>query len=164
MKLVFETSEAKMWFDAEHKIFKVQWFGVVNYDSFRGLILCGRDILEKLEYAHFLFDRRQLDSFSADARVWLKYDFMKKGGDGRRLIKRIRRIAAVKSSSVIAQIAAQVFSKIFMFFNPSLRYRTFSDELSAECWVKGIPLLQDMAAQTTKVERKGNFLTRLFKV
>lgn len=153
-----------MWFDSEYNIFKVKWIGVVSYNTFRGLILCGRDILEHLEYAHFLFDRRELDSFSAEARVWLKYDFMKRGGDGRRLIKRIRRIAAIKSPSIIGQIAASVFSKIFVFFNPKLTYRTFSDDISAECWVKGIPLLEDMALQAPRSERKGNFLTRLFGV
>lgn len=148
MELIYDHKDAKLWYDSDNAILKAKWYGQVGVEGFKGLVLMGAEIMEQVNHAHFIFDRRQFENFSPESRIWLKYDFMNKGGDGRRLIRKVKKMAAIKSSSMIGQIAAKVFSKILLFFNPHIEYRTFANEVEAECWIRGLPMYQEFVKQS----------------
>lgn len=165
MELVFEHDQAQLWYDSEFRILKAIWFGEVSEEAFSGLVLKGAEILDKLDAAHIIFDRRKLDVFSAEARVWFKYDFMRKDGEGRKLIKRVRKMAAIKGASVIGHITSTVAAKLLLLFNPKLDYKVFNNDRIAEGWVMALPKLGDMnmAASQNSSRPKKSFYSWLFR-
>lgn len=164
MELVFEHDDAQLWYDTEYRILKAIWFDEVSEEAFKGLVLTGASILDKIDSVHIVFDRRKLDNFSAEARVWFKYDFMRKGGDGRRLIKRVRKMAAIKGSSIIGHIASTIIAKILLIFNPQLNYKIFDDDRAAEGWVRSLPKLTSLRADGSQLSQqpKRSLYAKLF--
>lgn len=158
MNLIFEHDDAQLWYDSRHRILKAIWFNDVSLEAFKGLVTEGVKIMEAVDSAHIMFDRRHLDGFSVEARIWLKHDFMNRGGDGRRLIKKIRKIAAIQTPSAMGQIAVSVFSKILLFFNPKLLYNLYSNDKEAYAWLKNIPSMNVLPT----VVQKGNAFSRFF--
>ena len=162
MKLVYEHENAQLWYDPNHKILKAIWFGEVGFEAFANLLTRGAQVLNASDYGHIIFDRRELNNFSAEARIWFKQEFMKKGGDGRRLIKKVRKIAAVKGTGTIGQLASAVFGKILLIFNPKLKYRVFENNDVADLWVKRINREADLSMQIESKNTKRGLHRWLF--
>ena len=138
MKLIYEHKEAMLWYDEESRIIKVEWIGTVDLEAFCAVLLNGGSILNKTDNAYLLLDRRRFVNFTPEARIWFKKDFMNRGGSGRRLIRRVRKIAAIKSSNPLGQVTVSMMAKLLLFFNPYLDYKTFDEEKEANDWVSTI--------------------------
>lgn len=134
MKTLFQAEDAAVYFDENQNIFKFVWNGVVSYKSLKPLVLRVRDQCEKIDHGYFIFDRRNLKSYAADARVWLRHDFFKT--DGKRLIQKIDKMAAIDSSSALQQVVSGlIVNKIFKFYNPNIQYKFFAREEEATQWL-----------------------------
>lgn len=163
MKLIFEHKEAKLWYDSEFRILKAVWYGEVSLDAFQSLVLKGSEVLRSIEAVHLIFDRSKLDNFTAEARVWFKHDFMSKEGEGRKLIKKVRKLAAVKGASILGQITSSMVGKVLLLFNPRLNYKIFEDERNAEGWTKSLPLLSKESIINQNITQKRGLFRFLFR-
>lgn len=145
MRILYEADDAVLKYDDEKRIFKFIWNGVVSHDTLKPLVLTACRITENIDRADIIFDRRKLESYSPDARIWLKHDFMK--NDGKRLMKKIHKIAAINSSSSFAQVVSTVLVGALKFYNKDIKYKIFEDDDRAMRWISGQPLV---AAESSK--------------
>lgn len=158
MKLIYEHKEALLWYDEESRIIKAEWIGVVDLEAFCTVLLNGGSILNKIDNAYLILDRRRFENFTPEARIWLKKDFMNRGGSGRKLIRRVRKIAAIRSSNPLGQVTVTTMAKLLLFFNPHLDYKTFDEEKEADAWLRANIYSRNMMNSSTKQSWFDRFL------
>ena len=133
MRVLFEAEDAILKYDEASHLFKFIWSGVISLDTLKRVVMETAHIVEKVDSASLFFDRRNLESYSPEAKDWIKNDFMKK--DGKRLMKKIDKIVAVSSKSVFAQLVSTLLVGVLRLYNRSIKYKVFDTEKEALDWV-----------------------------
>lgn len=153
MKTLFEAEDAIFQFDEENTTFQFGWKGTVGLASMQKIMRMATEIAKKHENVHWLVDRRALEGYDAECRIWIKNDFVKK--DGKDMILKIDKIAVLESESPMATIASNVLAEAIKNVNPSIESKTFDYAQPASNWLAGI------VAQEPVVEKKKG-LRKLF--
>lgn len=152
METIYESSQVLFQYDEEFKILKAKWTGQVTTEEFKHVIMTGARIIHNTEgFTSIILDRSELDEFSTESRVWLKQDFMR--NDGRVLIKKVKKLAAIKPSTTFATVMTTVFSAIFQIANPNMEYKVFEKPDEAAEWITG-----------GGVAKKNRFLSKIFNL
>lgn len=136
MATLFESADAVFQYDEKHSTFQFGWKGIVGLSSMRKAMLMASDIAEGLDRVHWLVDRRALEGYSPECRIWLKHDFAKK--EGVAMIKKIDKIAVLESESPIATISSNVLAESIKKANPEIASKTFDYIQSASNWLAGV--------------------------
>ena len=116
MRILFEADDAILQFDEQNNIYQFGWKGTVGYVSASQTLSLAAELSKDLEKVHWLVDRRNLDGYSPEARIWIKDDFVNKVGKD--LIMKIDKIAVMESESPIANLSSSVLSKAILEVNP----------------------------------------------
>ena len=133
MRVLYESENATLKYDENNQLFKFIWNGVISLETLKRVVMETAHIVEKVDSASLFFDRRELESYSPEAKDWIKNDFMKK--DGKRLMKKIDKIAAVSSKSVFAQLVSTLLVGVLRLYNRSIKYKVFESENAASEWI-----------------------------
>lgn len=152
MKTLFESPDAIFQCDEERHIFQFGWKGNVSLTSMRKVMLMANDIAEELDQVHWLVDRRALEGYSPECRIWIKHDFVQK--EGITMIKKVDKIAVLESESPIATISSNILAESIKKANPEITSKTFDYLQSASNWLAG--------AVPTPAKEKTSKLKKLF--
>ena len=118
MKILFEADDAVFQFDEENHTFQFGWKGTVTYPSIRRVMLMAIDVAKNMDKVHWLIDRRDLDSYEAEARIWIKNEFIL--NQGKSMIGKIDKIAAIESQSQMGKLASNVLTAAIKKENPAI--------------------------------------------
>lgn len=136
MRTVFEAPDAKFEVDEIHSIFSFTWKGTVSEESVKKIMTLASKAGVLLEEVHWFLDRRKLDGYSPEARIWLKNDFMNEVGKD--LISKTDRIAAVNSHSPMSQVSSNVLIDALKRLNDKIEYQEFDMPLPGLNWLQNI--------------------------
>lgn len=143
METLFEADDAVLKYDHQRRVFKFIWNGEVSFQTLKPLVEKACEITESVENASIIFDRRKLISYAPDARIWLKHSFMK--SEGKRLMMKIKKIAALNSKSPFAQVISKVLVGALKFYNRKIQYKVFESEEEATNWIYANPVSMQAA-------------------
>jgi hypothetical protein len=135
MRILFEADDAILQFDEQNNIYQFGWKGTVGYVSASQTLSLAAELSKDLEKVHWLVDRRNLDGYSPEARIWIKDDFVNKVGKD--LIMKIDKIAVMESESPIANLSSSVLSKAILEVNPKIEAKVFDYTQPASNWLTG---------------------------
>lgn len=136
MKVLFEADDATLKFDEHNSIFTFVWNGTISLNTLKSVVLETARHVDKMESASLFFDRRKLESYAPEAKSWIKNDFMKK--DGKILIKKIDKIAAVNSKSTFAQLLSTLLVGVLRLYNRNIDYKVFDEPSPALDWLYAV--------------------------
>ncbi|UXX77778.1 hypothetical protein N7E81_10390 [Reichenbachiella carrageenanivorans] len=136
MKILFEADDAIFQFDEEHTTFQFGWKGIVELTSMQQVMRMATEIAKEHENVHWLVDRRTLEGYTPECRIWIKNDFVTK--EGKEMIMKIDKIAVLESESVMAAISSNILAEAIKKVNPSIESETFDFALPASNWLAGI--------------------------
>lgn len=134
MKLIVEKKHASLYHDESAKIVMFAWNGTVPLDTLKNLVMTTAELVDNEECKYIMFDRRELESYTPDAKNWLKNDFMK--NNGKRLINKIDKIGAVASKSTFARLVSTLLVGVLKFYNKNMQYKMFEEVDEALDWLK----------------------------
>lgn len=135
MRTIFEANDAKFEVDDDLSIFSFTWNGVVSETSVKKIFSVASRACAVMESLHWLIDRRNLEGYSPEARVWIKENLIQKLG--KELIDKTDKIAAVESESAIAQVSSNVLIDAIRKVNPKIEYQEFDIPGPASNWLLG---------------------------
>ncbi|SHK26242.1 hypothetical protein SAMN04488028_1045 [Reichenbachiella agariperforans] len=153
MKTIYEANDAILEFDEEKTTLYITWKGEVSETSVIKVLSLAAKASYLTDTIHWLIDRRQLESYEAEARIWVKNDFIDKVG--KELIQKTDKIAAVMSDSAMAQVSSNVLIDLIVEQNPNIAFKEFDMVLPASNWLIG-------SVEETKEEpkKKKGFFSR----
>ncbi|MEP1095856.1 MAG: hypothetical protein ABJG78_12145 [Cyclobacteriaceae bacterium] len=132
-EVILELNGSIVAVDYESKIVKIEWHGVVDLDTATELLEKGADMIESGYCNRLLLNRENLKEFSTEARVWIKQDLLK--NRGKRLVRKVGKVATVRSSSAMGSIFANFISSGIQLVFPSLKLSNFDSENEAFDWL-----------------------------
>lgn len=136
MKILFEADDAVFQFDEENHTFLFGWKGTVSYPSIRKAMLIAIDMAKDLDKVHWLIDRRNLEGYAGEARIWIKNEFIL--NQGKSMIAKIDKIAAIESESAMGKLSSNVLTAAIKKANPSIETKEFDYPQPASNWLAGI--------------------------
>ncbi len=132
----FSAPDAHLLIEEDKSLFTFTWKGTVSEKTVRRILTLASNVGEDLDKVHWLIDRTNLDGYSAEARIWLKNNFMQ--GTGTDFINKTDKIAAVNSNSAIAQVSSNVLIDALQKINSNIEYKEFDMKGPAINWLLGI--------------------------
>lgn len=140
MELIYESPEGDLHYDNELNILKCVWHGYVGLEIFKEIVELGTKIcLEKKVPMALLLDRRDLESYSSDAKNYLVNDYFKNLDETTKGY--IYKVAILPPRTFAAQAKAKLFTRIIRFAAVNLPIKVFDDEYAAIDWLK-IPIVK----------------------
>lgn len=136
MKTLFEAKDAIFQFDEENSTFQFGWKGTVSLSSMQQLMRLAIEIAQELPSVHWLVDRRSLEGYAPECRIWIKNDFVQ--NEGNEMIKKIDKIAVLESESPMATLSSNVLADAIKNVNPSIESKAFDYVQPASNWLAGI--------------------------
>lgn len=136
MKILFEADDAIFQFDEDNTTFQFGWKGTVGLPSMQKIMRMASEIAESFKTVHWLVDRRALEGYDAECRIWIKNDFVNK--EGTEMLKKIDKIAVLESESPMATISSNVLAEAIKKVNPSIESKVFDYAQPASNWLAGI--------------------------
>ena len=136
MRTLFEAADAIFQFDEENTTFQFGWKGTVGLASMQQVMRMASEIANGHKSVHWLVDRRALEGYDPECRIWIKNEFVNK--EGRDMILKIDKIAVLESESPMATIASNVLADAIKKVNPSIESRAFDYAQPASNWLAGI--------------------------
>ncbi|MEO9967500.1 MAG: hypothetical protein ABJF11_17015 [Reichenbachiella sp.] len=136
MKVIFEAEDAIFQFDEENTTFQFGWKGTVGLASMQKVMRMAVGIALELEHVHWLVDRRALEGYSPECRIWIKNDFVQ--SEGKEMLVKIDKIAVLESESPMATLSSNVLAETIKKVNPSIESKTFDYVQPASNWLAGI--------------------------
>lgn len=153
MKVLFEAEDAIFQFDEDHTTFLFGWKGTVGLASMQKVMQMATEIAENFDNVHWLVDRRALEGYSPECRIWIKNDFVQK--DGKEMLVKIDKIAVLESASPMATLSSNILAETIKKVNPSIESKAFDYVQPASNWLAGI-------VAEPVVEKKKSGLKKLF--
>ncbi|MFY0624743.1 MAG: hypothetical protein JXR07_00495 [Reichenbachiella sp.] len=136
MRTVFEAPDATFEVDEIHSIFSFSWNGIVSEKSVKRVMTLASKSSAILEDVHWFIDRRNLEGYSPEARIWLKNEFVNEVG--KELISKTDRIAAVNSDSPMSKLSSNVLIDALKKINSDIDYQEFDIPKPALNWLQNI--------------------------
>ncbi|MEO9806633.1 MAG: hypothetical protein ABJF04_25455 [Reichenbachiella sp.] len=136
MKTLFEAEDAIFQFDEDNTTFQFGWKGTVGLVSMQKIMRMATEIASDFKNVHWLVDRRALEGYSPECRIWIKNDFVQK--DGKEMLVKIDKIAVLESESPMATLSSNVLADAIKKVNPSIESKTFDYVQPASNWLAGI--------------------------
>ena len=135
MQKAFSAPDANFEIDLENSLFTFAWKGTVSEKSVKRILTLASNASSDMKSCHWLIDRRELDGYSPEARIWIKNNFMKATGTD--LISKTDKIAAINSESAMAQVSSNVLIDALQKLNPKIGYKEFDMPAPAINWLSG---------------------------
>lgn len=136
MKIIFEAKDAVFQFDEENSTFQFGWKGTVSLASMQKVMLSATELAKGMKSVHWLVDRRSLEGYTPECRIWIKNDFSQ--DKGKEMILKIDKIAVLESESPMATLSSNVLAESIKKVNPSIESKAFDYAKSASNWLAGI--------------------------
>lgn len=136
MRIIFEAKDAVFQFDEENSTFQFGWNGTVSLASMQKVMMAATELATEMESVHWLVDRRSLEGYTPECRIWIKNDFSQ--NDGQQMIKKIDKIAVLESESPMATLSSNVLAESIKKVNPNIESRAFDYAQPASNWLAGI--------------------------
>lgn len=136
MKTLFEAEDAIFQFDEDNTTFQFGWKGTVGLVSMQKVMRMATEIAKAHDNVHWLVDRRSLEGYSPECRIWIKNDFVQK--EGREMLLKIDKIAVLESKSPMATLSSNVLAEAIKKTNPSIESKAFDYVQPASNWLAGI--------------------------
>ncbi|MGL1888788.1 MAG: hypothetical protein OCD76_19915 [Reichenbachiella sp.] len=137
MKRIFEADDAIFDFDEDSATLSFTWKGIVSESTAKTVLTRAIKAAYLLENIHWLIDRRQLEAYAPEARIWIKNDFV--NGKGKELIQKTDKMAAVLAHDPMAQVSSKVMINLLREQNPKIEYKEFDVVAPASNWLIGLP-------------------------
>ncbi|MEP5613660.1 MAG: hypothetical protein ABJP45_15520 [Cyclobacteriaceae bacterium] len=132
-EVILELNSSVVSVDYESKIVKIEWHGVVDLNTASLLLEKGADMIESGYCTKLLLNRENLQEFSTEARLWIKQDLL--NNRGKRLVRKVSRVATVRSASAMGGVFANFISSGIKLVFPSLKLSNFDSENEAFDWL-----------------------------
>lgn len=151
MKILFEAEDAIFQFDEENTTFQFGWKGTVGLKSMQKVMRMATEIAKEHDNVHWLVDRRALEGYDGECRIWIKSDFVSK--EGKEMIMKIDKIAVLESESPMATIASNVLAEAIKKVNPSIESKAFDYAQPASNWLAGIVVEEPIIEKKSKLRK-----------
>ncbi|MEP2024479.1 MAG: hypothetical protein ABJH98_13815 [Reichenbachiella sp.] len=151
MKTLFEAEDAIFQFDEDNTTFQFGWKGTVGLASMQKIMRMAIAIAKEHENVHWLVDRRSLEGYDGECRIWIKNDFVNK--EGKDMILKIDKIAVLESESPMATIASNVLAEAIKKVNPSIESQKFDYTQPASNWLAGIVVEEPVVEKKSKLRK-----------
>jgi len=136
MKTLYEAEDAIFQFDKGNVTFQFSWRGTVGLTSMQKIMRMATEIAKEYQNVHWLVDRRSLEGYSAECRIWIKNDFITK--EGKDMLVKVDKIAVLESESPIATLSSNILAEAIKKANPSIESKFFDYTQPASNWLAGI--------------------------
>lgn len=150
MRTIYESEDARFEVDDDLSIFSFTWIGTVGETSVKKIFNIASRACVVMDSLHWLIDRRKLDGYSPEARLWIKEKLIQ--SLGKELLAKTDNIAAIHSQSPMAQVSSNVLIDALRKVNPKIEYKEFDIPGPASNWLIG---KEDEVPE--KPKRKGLF-------
>ena len=151
MKTLFEAEDAIFQFDEDNTTFQFGWKGTVGLDSMQKIMRMASEIAKEHTNVHWLVDRRALEGYDGECRIWIKNDFVNK--EGTEMLKKIDKIAVLESESPMATISSNVLAEAIKKINPSIESKVFDYTQPASNWLAGIVVEEPVVEKKSKLRK-----------
>ncbi|WP_109832122.1 DUF7793 family protein [Reichenbachiella versicolor] len=133
MKVLSEKKDASLFHDEVNGIVKFKWNGTVTIETLSELVQKTAQLTQQGKCSYIMFDRRELESYTPEAKSWIK-EYMK--NEGKAIIKSISKIGAVTSKSTFAQLVSTILVEVLKLYNRNMQYKTFETPELAISWLQ----------------------------
>ncbi len=118
--------------DKKNKITKISWYGKVDVKIASDLLNRAGDAVEFDGFTKLLVDRRKLDEFDTEARVWIK-DLLKTRA--KRIARKVDKVALINAKSSMGKIFSNMMATAISLILPNMKMKKFDDYDEAEKWL-----------------------------
>ena len=119
--------------DKKNKVVKIVWNGIVSEETAKVMLTTGADLIDSGLCDKLLLNRKGLEEFSTEARVWIKQDLLK--NRAKKLVNKVSKVATINSSTIMGGIFANFISTAIKLVFPNLTMTKFESEEEAMNWL-----------------------------